>query len=98
MPRSAPIVRVGLILALTGSLLLGCQTVRSWDQGCPGAYSGLRYFADHVGDLPADGKIFFTLDVPFSAIADTLVLPVSAFSRRELRKGGFGPGCRWAAK
>ncbi len=55
--------------------MLGCQTSRSWEQGCPGVYSGIRYYADQVGGLPVDGKIFFTLDLPLTAVADTTLLP-----------------------
>ena len=31
----------------------------------------IRYFEDHVGGLPVDGKIFFLLDLPLTAVADT---------------------------
>ncbi len=56
--------------------MLGCQTSRSWQQGCPGVYSGVRYYRDQVGELPVDGKIFFTLDLPLTAVADTILLVV----------------------
>lgn len=76
--------------------LPGCQTLRSWEAGCPGIYSGLRYYKDQVSWLPFDGKIFFTVDVPFSAVADTLLLPVSWIPEPEPPLGGFAYGCRWA--
>lgn len=89
-------------LALTALLALalplaGCQTVRSFTSGCPGVYSGVRYFGDQYSWLPVDGKIFFTLDLPFSAVADTLVLPVTAFVEPpEPSLRGLPRGCRWA--
>ncbi len=61
----------------------GCQTSRSWGQGCPGVYSGIRYHGDQVGGRPVDGKIFFTLDLPLTAVADTV--PVSVFMKPSAR-------------
>jgi uncharacterized protein YceK len=87
---------VGCLVLLAAIGLPGCQTVRSWDQGCPGIYSGLRYFADQRDTLPFDGKVFFTLDLPLTAVADTLLLPASAFVTPQRPKYGFLPGCRWA--
>jgi uncharacterized protein YceK len=77
---------------------LGCQTIRSWEQGCPGVYSGFRYYRDQVGRLPADGKIFFTLDLPLTAVADTLLVPASVFMKPKRPRYGFAPGCTWAKK
>lgn len=86
-----------LLLAPLSLSLAGCQSTRSW-QTCPGIYSGMRYYADQLPELPADGKAFFTLDVPFSAIADTLALPVTAFAKPPTRPiGGWPIGCRWAS-
>lgn len=85
-------------LALVAALALGCQTTRSFGQGCPGFYSGVRYYASQLNAVPADGKIFFTLDLPFSAVADTLLLPVSWMLEPVEPRGGFPPGCRWAEK
>ena len=73
-----------------------CQTARSWEEGCPGIYSGLRYYRDQLDSLPLDGKIFFTLDLPLTTVADTLVLPASAFAKPTRPKYGFTPGCTWA--
>jgi uncharacterized protein YceK len=78
--------------------VLGCQTSRSWEKGCPGVYSGVRYYRDQVGELPVDGKIFFTLDLPVTAVADTILLPVSVFMKPKPPKSGFAPGCTWARK
>ncbi len=85
-----------LLLALLLLGTPGCQTVRSFDQGCPGIYSGMRYFVDQWPDLPWDGRVFFVADLPFSAVGDTLLLPISVWSEPEYRPGGHAPGCRWA--
>ncbi len=89
-------VKRGLIAAAAASLLIGCQTNRSWNSGCPGIYSGLRFYADQIGSTPPDGKVFFTIDLPLSAIADTILLPASAWVDRREPKGGWVVGCRWA--
>jgi uncharacterized protein YceK len=84
------------LASIAAIAMSACQTARSWDEGCPGIYSGLRYYADQLDSLPLDGKIFFTLDLPLTAVADTLVLPASAFAKPTRPKYGFTPGCTWA--
>jgi uncharacterized protein YceK len=84
-----------IAVVLLGSAL-GCQTVRSWDAGCPGIYSGVRYYANQRDSLPWDGKVFFTFDLPLTMIADTLLLPASALVDRETPEAGWVAGCRWA--
>lgn len=76
--------------------ITGCQTARSFDHGCPGIYSGIRFYADQLPELPIDGKIFFTADVPLTAVFDTLLVPVTAALHRQKPVGGWPPGCRWA--
>ncbi len=76
--------------------IAGCQTTRSWNDGCPGVYSGVRYFASQQDSLPWDGKVFFTLDLPLTVVADTLLLPASAWVDPASPNGGWVPGCRWA--
>jgi len=74
----------------------GCQTTRSWSDGCPGVYSGVRYFVSQQDSLPWDGKVFFTLDLPLTVVFDTLALPVTAWIEPEKPQSGWVPGCRWA--
>jgi uncharacterized protein YceK len=84
--------------SLTALLLLttaGCQTTRSWTDGCPGVYSGIRYFASQRGSLPWDGKVFFTLDLPLTLVVDTLLLPASVWVAPVEPPSGWVPGCRW---
>jgi len=61
-------------------------------------YSGLRFYNDQVAELPPDGKLFFTLDLPLTAVADTLLLPVTAFMEPERPSLGWTQGCRWAGR
>lgn len=88
-------IRCGVFVLLLLALP-GCQSVRSWSR-CPGIYSGVRYYADQLPDIPFDGKVFFTFDLPFSALADTLAVPLTAFADREIKRGGYPIGCRWAS-
>ena len=90
------LVRAALSIGIAG-VLVGCQSFRSWGQDCADVYSGVRYFSDLFPELPADGKLFFGLDLPLTAIVDTLALPATAFMTPEPRRGGFPPGCRWAS-
>jgi uncharacterized protein YceK len=76
--------------------LFGCQTARSFDQGCGGIYSGVRYYADQVAEVPFDGKLFFTIDLPITAVFDTLLTPFTWAIDRERPSRGWPVGCRWA--
>ena len=79
-----------------GALLVGCQTSRSFSAGCPGIYSGVRYYNHQMEFMPWDGKIFFIADLPFSALFDTLLLPFTAFADPKRPEEGWVPGCKWA--
>jgi uncharacterized protein YceK len=76
--------------------LVGCQSTRSWQQGCPDVYSGVKYYSDQMPHLPVDGKIFFSIDLLPTLVVDTLALPVTAFLEPERPPGGFPVGCQWA--
>ncbi len=84
------------IVALLLISIAGCQTSRSLSDGCPGVYSGVRYFAGQRDSRPWDGKVFFTLDLPLTVVADTLLLPASAWVDPVKPVSGWVPGCRWA--
>ncbi len=88
----------GVVLLSLLALLCGCQTSRSFNQGCPGVYSGVRYYVDQFSSVPLDGKVFFTLDLPFSAVMDTLLLWGTSFVERERPDLGWPIGCRWAGR
>ncbi len=76
--------------------IAGCQTWRSWDEDCPGVYSGVRYFSSQRDSLPWDGKVFFALDLPLTVVVDTLLLPASAWVDPVTPRSGWNLGCRWA--
>jgi uncharacterized protein YceK len=86
-----------LMLIAVGSPALGCASWRSWSHGCPGVYSGVRFSRERMDQVPLDGKIFFALDFPLTAIVDTLALPATAFADPKRPTSGFPPGCRWAS-
>jgi len=90
------VLKTWWIVALLLVSTVGCQTTRSWSDGCPGVYSGVRYFASQRNTLPWDGKVFFALDLPLTAVVDTLLLPASFWVDPERPQGGWVPGCRWA--
>ena len=87
-----------VVLLLLLAPLFGCQTSRSFDQGCPGVYSGVRYYADQISETPFDGKVFFTFDLPLSAVLDTLLLPATVFIEPEKPEFGWPVGCRWVER
>ena len=91
-----PPVRILGALVVCALLLGGCQSSRSWQEGCPGIYSGVRFYLDIRDEVPWDGKVFFTIDLIPTSIVDTLALPVTAFLKPKRPLGGFPVGCRWA--
>ena len=91
------IIRWVTVVSLV-AFLCGCQTTRSFDQGCPGVYSGVRYYSDQIGDMPSDGKLFFTLDLPITAVVDTVLLPLTFFAEPEKPAAGWSLGCRWVSR
>ena len=90
---SGVLLRLGAAAALL-PWMFGCQSTRSWEQGCPGVYSGVKYYNDQVSELPLDGRVFFTLDLPLTVVADTLALPFTAFAKPKKPSGGFPVGCK----
>ena len=61
----------GVILAAT---LCGCGTMDNMISGDRAVYGGVRHDFQNV----SSGKAAALLDVPFSAIGDTVTLPVTA--------------------
>jgi uncharacterized protein YceK len=96
MGRQRVVLKQLSIAVLLLISIAGCQTTHSWNHDCPGVYSGVRYFASQRDSLPWDGKVFFTLDLPLTAVLDTLLLPASAFVDPVEPESGWVPGCRWA--
>ena len=75
-----------ILFWITSISMLGCQTSRSWEKGCPGVYSGVRYYRDQRDGLP------------ITIAADTALLPVSVFMKPKRPRGGFASGCRWVLR
>lgn len=77
---------LSLVLLLVG-LLPGCASVRTMDAAKPGApiiYAGTRldWYALHGGCCPldrfgAEAPKYAGVDLPFSALLDTLLLPLA---------------------
>ena len=75
-----PLSMLALFVALVVS---GCGTIATHAGGGDeatqtGAYRGVRYISRHVGDDQGGG--IFILDIPLSAVADTLLLPYDLLS------------------
>jgi len=97
-PREARVNLRWLVAVSLAALLCGCQTTRSFEGGCPGVYSGVRYFGDQIDSMPLDGKVFFMLDLPLSAVLDTLLLPATFFVEPDRPEFGWTEGCRWVER
>jgi uncharacterized protein YceK len=96
--------RVGLwgaAVALVAVGLAGCGTINSYASGCPAPYSGVRVDDEYLDDLGSFGEdgfdwVTISLDLPLSAILDTLTLPI-ALSFEQAPPAPVSPGCGWAA-
>ena len=80
--------------------LAGCGTVNSYADGCPAPFSGVRTDREYLRDVRTfDGGalrwVMVTGDLPLSALADTLTLPIGAWAR-QAPPAPVSPGCRWA--
>ncbi|WP_097162455.1 YceK/YidQ family lipoprotein [Enterobacter sp. CC120223-11] len=64
-------------------LLAGCSSVMSHTGGKEGTYPGTRASAEMVGDDDTNWgtKTLVLLDLPFTAVADTLLLPWDFFRK-----------------
>ncbi|WP_330986011.1 MULTISPECIES: YceK/YidQ family lipoprotein [Enterobacterales] len=64
-------------------LLVGCSSVMSHTGGKEGTYPGTRASAEMIGDDDTNWgtKTLVALDMPFTAVADTLLLPWDLFRK-----------------
>ncbi len=79
---------IGLGLALTMFVSSGCGTIANTTQGNNYVYGGVGANLNVVGDAMSDEEATFmdrsstvmmaTMDIPFSFIGDTILLPVNA--------------------
>ena len=79
------------------ALLTGCGTVNSYANGCGGVYSGFETDMEYLNTYHEfhDGWDYATvgLDIPLSAVIDTVALPVTAFLEPRANRT---IGCNWA--
>lgn len=99
-PRGRVRRRWGAALVAAALLLPACGTINSWAGGCRAPYSGIRTDVQYIRDFGSFGEDFvgwLTIppDMPLSAIADTLTLPV-AWGFEQPPPTPVSPGCRWA--
>jgi len=99
-PMKKPIRAAALAPVLALVLLAsGCATVASLDEGCTGVYSGVKYNRgyEEAGVVPWSEQplqqVFLLVDLPFSAVLDTVLLPYTAFAKPRHRSAP-GPGCQ----
>lgn len=86
------------VAAALAATIVGCQSVRSWEQGCPGVYSGVKYYGETLPESSWDEAIAASIDLPLSALIDTLALPFTSFAKPKEGPGGFPLGCKWAGE
>ncbi|AHG79496.1 hypothetical protein X875_8780 [Mannheimia varigena USDA-ARS-USMARC-1388] len=70
-----------VVIALLATSLSGCGTLLSFGVGDCSPYSGVRANADLMSEPGPDGAALTALgivDMPFSLVADTVLLPVTA--------------------
>lgn len=90
--------RISILAAIAAAVLLsGCGTINSYANGCGGVYSGIltdvEYLDSYRGFHDSWDYSNVGLDVPLSAITDTVALPVTAFLDPSANKTF---GCNWA--
>ena len=90
---------LSIVAALVAAALLtGCGTINSFANGCGGVYSGFYTDFEYLDSYDEfhDGWDFAVvgLDIPLSALADTVALPVTAFLEPSANQA---TGCNWAS-
>jgi len=76
-----------VLVSLAGAALLaGCSTFASFNERCPAVYSGVKYNrafeeSDNVNwRRDPDQELFLLVDLPLSALLDTVCLPYTLFA------------------
>ena len=93
-------MRRALLLTLLASQLAGCATAKALDSNDPGVpliYGGTRldWYSLNGGCCPRDhfgseAPDYPALDLPLSALADTLLLPITLLTELGVRVGVRG--------
>ena len=69
-------VTLNVCLAAAILFLTGCSSITSRWRGERGrAYPGVRMDVEHVKNYKTEGELIAILDIPFSALVDTLFIP-----------------------
>jgi uncharacterized protein YceK len=89
-----------VLIALALLPLCACGTINSYAGGCPAPFSGVRTDHEYLSQLDTfleDGLEWLRLgaDLPLSAVADTLTLPVGVWAQQPPPQP-VSPGCLWA--
>jgi uncharacterized protein YceK len=69
--------KLSILFLVSLGLCSGCGSIASHTSGSSGAYSGVRTDSE----LLFEGQTLFVIDYPFSAAADTLLLPVDLWPK-----------------
>jgi uncharacterized protein YceK len=63
-------------LAVTLLFVTGCASISARWRGEQGrAYPGVRMDVEHVRNYTTEGELIAIMDIPFSALVDTLFIP-----------------------
>lgn len=67
---------LNVCLAVTIIVLTGCTSISARWRGERGrAYPGVRMDVEHVKNYQTEGELIALIDLPFSALVDTLFIP-----------------------
>jgi uncharacterized protein YceK len=66
---------VAAVCAALPLLVTGCGSLYSRWNGTYGPYVGVKFDVDQVTHYQTEGEVIAAIDIPISAIADTLFLP-----------------------
>jgi uncharacterized protein YceK len=70
-------MRTALNLSLAGLMILvtGCGSIGARWSGRREPYAGVKLNLETIRNYHTEGELISALDIPFSAVADTLLLP-----------------------
>ena len=98
MPGLGRAAGVWLLAACVGSGCMTIDTRRNVSYEGPRTFSGSRASLGYIGDgflsLSIPLMLIFMVDLPFSLVADTLLLPLIRCRRASRARRAAGRGCR----
>lgn len=79
---------LNVCLAAAILFLTGCSSISARWRGERGrAYPGVRMDVEHVKNYQTEGELIAILDIPFSALVDTLFIPWDVESEEFAARG-----------